>query len=130
MQPDTDLGGPGAAFPATHLSVLAATASPDPAVRRQAYASLIESYWKPIYQYIRLKWNASNEDAKDLTQSFLAQAIEKPFLDRYEPEIARFRTYLRTCIDRFVANEQKAAGRISRGGTVQQRGSRLRWRRV
>jgi RNA polymerase sigma factor (sigma-70 family) len=122
MQNDTDLGGPGAAFPATHFSVLAATASSDLAVRQQAYATLIESYWKPIYKYIRIKWKASNEDAKDLTQSFLAETIEKPFLDRYEPELARFRTFLRTCVDRFVANEQKSSGRIKRGGSMQQRG--------
>lgn len=119
MQNDTDLGGPGAQFPATHISVLSATASADRAVRQQAYAALIESYWKPIYKYIRNKWNAANEDAKDLTQSFLAQALEKPFLDHYDPTVARFRTYLRTCIDRFVANEQKSAGRLKRGGGMQ-----------
>src|SRR5262249_1138556 len=30
-----------------------------------------------------------------------------------------FRTFLRTCVDRFVANEEKSAGRIKRGGNVQ-----------
>ncbi len=121
MQNDTDLGGAGAEFPATHLSVLAATANSDPELRQQAYATLIASYWKPIYKYIRIKWNASNEDAKDLTQSFLAQAMEKSFFDRYEPALARFRTYLRMCVDRFVANEQKSAGRLKRGGAMGQR---------
>jgi RNA polymerase sigma factor (sigma-70 family) len=120
MQNDTDLGGPGAAFPTTHISVVAATGSSDPEVRKQAYATLTASYWKPIYKYIRIKWNVSNEDAKDLTQSFLAQVMEKPFLDRYEPAVSRFRTYLRTCVDRFVANEQKSAGRIKRGGAMRQ----------
>jgi RNA polymerase sigma factor (sigma-70 family) len=120
MQHDTDLGGPGAAFPITQRSILAAAANADPEIRQQAYATLVASYWKPIYKYIRIKWKASNEDAKDLTQSFLAQVIEKPFLDRYEPALARFRTFLRTCVDNFVANEQKSAGRIKRGGAMQQ----------
>jgi RNA polymerase sigma factor (sigma-70 family) len=120
MQNDTDLGGPAAAFPPTQCAVLAATASPDPEVRRQAYAALVTAYWKPIYKYIRIKWNASNEDAKDLTQAFLARSLEKTFFERYDPALARFRTYLRTCVDGFVANEQKSAGRIKRGGEVKQ----------
>ncbi|HEV3438098.1 MAG TPA: hypothetical protein VG122_12105, partial [Gemmata sp.] len=37
----------------------------------------------------------------------------------YDPALARFRTYLRNCADKFVANEMKSAGRIKRGGAVQ-----------
>jgi RNA polymerase sigma factor (sigma-70 family) len=119
MQNDTDLGGPAAAFPPTQCAVVAATASPDPEVRRRAYEALVSAYWKPIYKYIRIKWNTSNEDAKDLTQAFLTQVLEKHFFERYKPELARFRTYLRTCVDGYIANEQKSAGRIKRGGAVQ-----------
>ena len=118
MDHDTDLGGPGVAFPATQCSLVRAASSADAAERQRAEQTLITAYWKPIYKYIRIKWNASNEDAKDLTQSFLAQAMEKSFLDRYEPALGRFRTYLRTCVDRFVANEQKSAGRLKRGGAI------------
>jgi RNA polymerase sigma factor (sigma-70 family) len=73
-------------------------------------------YWKPIYKYIRLKWNKSSEDAKDLTQGFFTRAIEKGFFGSYDPSKARFRTFLRTCVDGYVSNEEKAAHRIKRGG--------------
>lgn len=120
MHNDTDLGGPVAAFPATQYAVLAATASPDPQARERALATLITAYWKPIYKYIRIKWKASNEDAKDLTQAFFTRTLEKQFFERYDPARARFRTYLRTCVDGFVANERKSAGRLKRGGAVLQ----------
>jgi DNA-directed RNA polymerase specialized sigma24 family protein len=38
--------------------------------------------------------------------------------DRYDPARARFRTFLRTCLDRFVSNERKAERRQKRGGDV------------
>jgi DNA-directed RNA polymerase specialized sigma24 family protein len=70
----------------------------------------------PVYKYVRIKWNKPTEDARDLTQGFFAEAIEKNFFSRFDPSKAKFRTFLRTCLDGFVANENKAAGRIKRGG--------------
>ena len=58
----------------------------------------------------------STEDAQDLTQGFFTAAIEKNFFGRYDPSKAKFRTFLRTCLDGYVANEHKAAGRLKRGG--------------
>ena len=63
-----------------------------------------------------MRWSRSNEDAKDLTQGFFARAIEKEFFRDYDPEKARFRTYLRACLDAYLANEDKASGRVKRGG--------------
>jgi RNA polymerase sigma factor (sigma-70 family) len=114
--PDTEIGGPAAGFPATEHGVLADVASPDPERRRGAQDALVRAYWKPAYKYVRLRWNASNEDAKDLVQSFFARALEKGFFDGYDPQRARFRTFLRTCLDGFLANERRAAGRLKRGG--------------
>ncbi len=119
MHHDTDLGGPAAAFPATQFTVIAAATSPDPEVRERALATLITAYWKPIYKYIRIKWKASNEDAKDWTQAFFTRMLEKKSFARFDPAQARFRTFLRTCVDHFVTNERKSAGRIKRGGAVQ-----------
>jgi DNA-directed RNA polymerase specialized sigma24 family protein len=116
---DTNLGGPDAVFPPTRCSILASAASPDPLVRRQALEAVIAAYWKPVYKYVRIKWQASNEDAKDLTQAFFTRALEKDFFVRYEPARARLRTYLRMCVDGFVANERQAAGRVKRGGDRQ-----------
>ena len=80
---------------------------------------ILASYWKPVYKYIRLKWQANNEDAKDLTQGFFATAFEKNYFATYDPSKASFQTFLRTCLDGFVANERKAGQRLKRGGDVQ-----------
>src|SRR5262249_22868975 len=71
---------------------------------------------KPVYKYLRVKWRASIDDAQDTTQDFFARAMEKDYFDAFDPAKGRFRTFLRTLVDRFAANERKAAGRLKRGG--------------
>jgi RNA polymerase sigma factor (sigma-70 family) len=114
MDEDTKIGGPRRNFPATRRSAILATRSADPAIRTQAYETLVSMYWKPSYKYVRIKWRESNENTKDLIQGFFARAIEKGYFQGYDPAKASFRTYLRTCLDGFVANERKAAGRLKR----------------
>jgi DNA-directed RNA polymerase specialized sigma24 family protein len=103
-------------FPVTRLSAVIGTSSSNSEDRTRAFEALISAYWMPVYKYVRIKWNKPTEDARDLTQSFFAEAIEKNFFARFDPSKAKFRTFLRTCLDGFVANENKAAGRIKRGG--------------
>jgi len=117
MSPDTPAGSPGR-FPVTRRSVLLAARDADPEVRRAAFGALVESYWKPVYKYLRAQERLGAEDAQDLTQGFFAQALEKGTFGRYDPDRARFRTFLRLCLDGFVTNERKAAGRLKRGGGV------------
>lgn len=116
MPDDTHIGEGSGRFPATRWSAVVAARSDDPTERERAFGAIIAAYWKPVYKYIRIRWNKSNEDAKDLTQEFFARVIEKGFLDRYDPSKARLRTYLRVCVDGMVANEAKAASRQKRGG--------------
>jgi DNA-directed RNA polymerase specialized sigma24 family protein len=116
MRDETLIGGRAGEFPATRRSALRAAASADPETRRQAFDAIVAAYWKPVYKYLRLQWREPNEGAKDLTQGFFAQALEKGWLSAWDPARARFRTWLRTCLDGFVANERKAAGRLKRGG--------------
>jgi RNA polymerase sigma factor (sigma-70 family) len=119
MDRDTDIGGAKDQFPLTRCSIVKAMESVDPHARQDAFAELVTAYWKPVYKYIRLKWSLANEDAKDLTQAFFARAFEKEFFQRFDPAKAKFRTFLRVCVDGFVANEQKAAGRLKRGGNAE-----------
>lgn len=103
-------------FPATHYSVFQRLRDPEQQTR--AWESLVELYWKPVYLYIRVRWNQADEDAKDLTQAFFLRAMEKSFFNSYDPAKSRFRTFIRTCLDAFVANEQKAANALKRGGSA------------
>lgn len=118
MDPDTDIGGPRDKFPVTNHSAIVGARSDDQLIRQRAFDTILTSYWKPVYKYVRLKWQASNEDAKDLTQGFFANAFEKQHFASYDATKASFQTFLRTCLDRFVANERKAAGRLKRGGDM------------
>lgn len=88
-------------------------------MRQRAFDTILASYWKPVYKYIRFKWQASNEDAKDLTQGFFTNAFEKNYFATYDPSKASFQTFLRTCLDGFVANERKAGQRLKRGGDLE-----------
>ncbi len=108
----------GDRFPATRWSVIDAARSDNPADRDRALDTLFAAYWKPVYKYVRVRWNRPVEDAQDLTQGFFAELLERELLAKYDPAKSRLRTYLRVCIDSFVMNQDKAAHRQKRGGNV------------
>jgi RNA polymerase sigma factor (sigma-70 family) len=113
---DTAIGGPAGAFPTTRISLIEAAGS---GLAAEALDRVIAVYWKPVYRFIRLKFGRDNEDAKDLTQSFFASALEREFLAHFDPAKASFRTYLRMAVERFAANQHAADTRQKRGGGVQ-----------
>jgi len=118
MRDDTDSGNKGN-FPRTRWSLIVAARSADVQVRQQALDVLIAAYWKPVYKYIRLRWEKDNEQARDLTQDFFLRLLDKDFLERFDPRRARLRTFLRVCVDGMISNQEKAARRLKRGGDVQ-----------
>ncbi len=115
---DTGIGPSREGFPTTRWSAVVGARSQEPAERSRSFETLIAAYWKPVYNYIRVRWNRSNEDAQDLTQGFFLRVMEKDFLVAYDPRKGRFRTFLRACLDGYLANEEKAARRLKRGGGV------------
>lgn len=113
---DTGIGGAAARFPHTRHSALVSAKSQDAGERERGYAAIFEGYWKPAYKYIRVEWNKSNEDAKDLTQGFFGAAFEKDYFRPYDSSKGSFRNFLRTCLDGYVSKQNEAAGRLKRGG--------------
>ena len=65
---------------------------------------------------LELRWRLQRTDAEDLAQDFFAAAFAKDWFARYEPATGRFRTFLRTCLDRFAADAARARARLKRGG--------------
>lgn len=116
MMTDTEIGGPDGRFPQTRRSAVAALRGEDHTRRQRAQSTIVLSYWKPVYKYLRLKWKAPNEEAKDLTQGFFAAAFEDDYFRPYDAARGSFRTFLRTCVDGFVMNSRKADQRLKRGG--------------
>ena len=96
--------------------MIEALAGDDVPARERAFSTVVELYWKPLYKSLRLKANASPEDAEDLTQSFFVAAFEKTALSSFDPAKASFRTFVRMLFDRHVANEWKSRARLKRGG--------------
>ncbi|HKW63445.1 MAG TPA: hypothetical protein VJN89_12930 [Candidatus Acidoferrum sp.] len=108
----------GDRFPPTRRSVIEAVGSIDAEERERALESLCAAYWRPIYKYIRLRWNRPVEEAQDLTQGFFAEVLGRKLLKKFDAKKARLRTYLRVCVDSFVSNEDKAGRRQKRGGNI------------
>jgi DNA-directed RNA polymerase specialized sigma24 family protein len=103
-------------FPATRHSIVSALGGEDPGAAEHAWDTLVRGYWRPVYAYLRLRWQLAHDDAQDLTQEFFGRAHARGFFDRFDPAKARFRTFLRVCLDRFVLKEREALGRAKRGG--------------
>src|SRR3979411_1351693 len=115
---EEDFQSGGDRFPLTRRSVIEAARSIDAEERERALEALCAAYWKPIYKYVRWRWNRPAEAAEDLTQGVFAELLERELLDKFDPAKGRLRTYLRVCVDSFVMNEDKAGRRQKRGGHV------------
>jgi RNA polymerase sigma factor (sigma-70 family) len=81
-----------------------------------ALSALCETYWYPLYAYIRRSGH-SVEDAQDLTQAFFARIIEKRYLDRADRNKGRFRAFLLSSLKFFLADEADRDRALKRGGT-------------
>lgn len=103
-------------FPRTRRSAVVGSASHDAVTRARAFDVLAACYFPPACAYVRQRWSVSTDDAEDLVQSFFAHALASGILGRYDAGRARFRTYLRTCLDHHVQDTWRAATRRKRGG--------------
>jgi RNA polymerase sigma-70 factor (ECF subfamily) len=114
---DTEMGAGGSErFPITPWSAIMRAGTVDPKRRREALERLLTGYWRPIYVYIRRKWNRTNEDAKDLTQAFVANMLEKDIFAAADKDRGRFRALLRTSLENFLRNQYAETQAQRRGG--------------
>ncbi len=111
---ETKTGGDRESFPET--AWLTALSSTDPRRRRVLLERLCTLYWRPVYKFIRASWGKSVENAKDLTQDFFAEVIDRDMISRYEPSQGRFRHFLKGALRNFLAEAQRDAERQKRGG--------------
>ena len=84
---------------------------------RDALSLLCEIYWYPLYAYIRRR-GSDAEDARDLTQAFLASLLERRDFSRVRRERGRFRSFLLASLQHFLANETARRRTQKRGGEV------------
>lgn len=113
---DTEMVPGPERFPVTPWSAILRTTRQDAPVRREALQKLLAGYWRPIYAYVRRKWGKSNEDAKDLTQAFIANLLEKDLFGAADRDRGRFRSLLRTALENFLRNQYAESQARARGG--------------
>jgi len=102
-------------FPTTRWSWILAAAGPPTPSAEAALASLCETYWLPVYAFVR--WTgASTEDARDLTQAFFARVLEKGVLSHARQDRGRFRSFLRAAVRNFLSNQREFDQARKRGG--------------
>ena len=102
-------------FQTTAWSLVLAAAGNPTTDSRQALASLCQTYWNPVYAFIR-RCGHTPEQSQDLTQSFFTRFLEKQFLQDVDRQRGRFRSFLLAAVKHFLANERDRAQALKRGG--------------
>jgi RNA polymerase sigma-70 factor (ECF subfamily) len=102
-------------FPTTRLSIVFAAAADGGDRSRDALDTLCRMYWPPLYAFIRRQGHDA-DDARDLTQAFIARILEKGTLRQFERGRGRFRAFLLACLKHFLANQRDLARAGKRGG--------------
>jgi RNA polymerase sigma-70 factor (ECF subfamily) len=102
-------------FATTRWSVVLAAGEGRSEPSRRALEALCEAYWYPIYAYVRRK-GCRPEEAQDLAQEFFAQLIGKEQFRLADRNKGKFRGFLLSRLDYFLAREWKRAHRLKRGG--------------
>lgn len=97
--------------------VLAAREAPSTEAR-EALGSLCRIYWYPLYAYVRRQGHDA-EEARDLTQAYFAELIEKGYLEDYDPARGRFRVFLRASVKNFLSKRREHARTWKRGGRTE-----------
>lgn len=102
-------------FPTTHWSVVISAGDSDSQAASAALESLCQTYWYPLYAYIRRRGHDSHQ-AEDLTQGFFAQFLSGNHFARAEREKGKLRSYLLGALKHYLADAADHGKRLKRGG--------------
>jgi RNA polymerase sigma-70 factor (ECF subfamily) len=102
-------------FATTQWSVVLRARSPHEAESRDALATLCQAYWPPVFSYIR-HLGHDPEEARDLTQEFFADILERRGIADARKERGRFRSFLLSSVKHFLADEHDRRTAAKRGG--------------
>src|SRR5437879_871174 len=102
-------------FVTTHWSVVLSAGRSDTPRSRQALEQLCQTYWYPLYAYVRRR-GYSPQDAEDLTQAFFARLLSSDFFASADRDRGRFRSFLLTALNHFLADEWDRVRAQKRGG--------------
>jgi RNA polymerase sigma-70 factor (ECF subfamily) len=104
-------------FTTTEWSLVLAAGATDSAASREALESLCGRYWYPVYAEVRFAGHDS-ESARDLTQGFFAQLLERKAFAVANPERGKFRNFLKTSLKNYLAHQAERDRARKRGGGI------------
>lgn len=113
-----EAGAQVAWFGTTHWSVVLSAKERDLPQAAEALETLCQTYWYPLYAYIRRRGYGAAE-AQDLTQEFLARLLATNGLASVDRRKGRFRSFLLGSLNHFLANEWDRARAVKRGGRAE-----------
>jgi RNA polymerase sigma factor (sigma-70 family) len=113
--PTNSTSSDGGQFATTHWSVILAAGSPASSRYRQALETLCQTYWFPLYAYLRRR-GYDRHQAEDYAQAFFASLLERQGLRRVDPKQGKFRSFLLASLKNFLADEWDRARAQKRGG--------------
>lgn len=104
-------------FTATQWSVIVAAGKTqaEPEIASAALAQLCQTYWPPLYTYVRSR-GYSVHDAQDLTQGFFAYLIEHKIHLRADRQLGKFRSFLLASLKNFLSHAREREQTLKRGG--------------
>ncbi len=102
-------------FATTRWSLVELARGGDSPGARGAMAELCESYWYPVYAYVR-RCGHSVDEAQDLTQEFFASWLARDLLGSVDSGKGRFRSFLLASCKHFLANRMVRKRALKRGG--------------
>jgi RNA polymerase sigma-70 factor (ECF subfamily) len=80
-----------------------------------ALGQLCQRYWYPLYAYLRRR-GQSAPDAEDLTQGFFLHLLSRQGLAKVQRQRGKFRSFLLTSLQNYVADEWDRSRAQKRGG--------------
>jgi hypothetical protein len=102
-------------FPKTSLGLLQRLRE-RPADGPQAWDDFCRRYRKPLVVFAVLEKRCGADEAEDYVQSFLAHLMDAPRLEKFDPALGRFRSWLLLLFKRFVKDARVAEKAQKRGG--------------
>lgn len=102
-------------FPATMWSMIQAANAQEEAL--PGLERLARAYWRPLYVFSHQR-GMDHEAASDAVQGFFEHLISTEMLEDVRRGEVRFRSFLLRCFTNWLANENKKAHRVKRGGAV------------
>jgi RNA polymerase sigma factor (sigma-70 family) len=102
-------------FSTTRWSLVLAAGQGTTPEAREALSTLCALYWYPLYAFTR-RHGCAPEDSRDRVQGFFTRLLEKNDLAAVDRQRGRFRSWLLSSLEHYLANEWDRERARKRGG--------------